>query len=553
MKTEANVSNRRDTRSRRATTPGADRTRRRPVRGPVLCLALALTAALATGALPRPAAAATPPAWSVLGVPWTDAAPVHDLSAAAPAFVAAAGAGGRVAVSGSGGLKWTMRSPASQGVTADLFGVAFADAAHGVVVGAAGTVLVTDDGGQNWGEVGFSGLPPTADLHDVSLVGPQGIAVGDRGTVIETANGGKNWQVMTRPTTADLYCVALADDGSIVIGGAGGLVIVRRGGHTSTFTAPAEITSVAAARTPSWGDGTPDVVVTTGWEVLGSDDGVELSPLFDPSAATQPPWSAASFGGVPAAEILLAGAPGVAAYYALGTSAWNTGSSGLTDARAAAEPGGQSVAYVLGGDSRVTRTLSAGRSPSTITPSATSVKAGQTVTLAATARIAAPGRLVLEHRAVGGVWKAADSTDWTSADWGRQAQLRYKPTLNNDFRLRFVYGTGGSVVSTTRRVSVSPRLTPDKLRITVSRGKVYRFKGTVYPALRGEKVELFTDRGGKWRRVSLGGVVKLLDGTRWVSRQFGTPVRETYHLRATIQATSRHEAARSATVTVVVR
>jgi hypothetical protein len=47
--------------------------------------------------------------------------------------------------------------------------------------------------------------------------------------------------------------------------------------------------------------------------------------------------------------------------------------------------------------------------------------------------------------------------------------------------------------------------------------------------------------------------VKLRRGTRWVSRLFGTPARETYHLRAYMAATARHASASSVTVTVIVR
>lgn len=515
----------------------------------------ALMSALGTAALgrsPDRAEAATPPAWTVLPPAWAADVPLYDVAAAGPALVAVAGGAGRVALSDSGGLAWVDRSPAAQGMAADLFGIAFGDADHGVVVGAHGTVLVTSDRGVTWRTTGFSGLPPTADLRDVALRGLHGIAVGDAGTVIESTDGGESWRALTQPTTADLRHVALTADGTVVIGGAGGLVIIRRDGVTETYTLAREVSSVATASTPSWGDGAPDVVVSTGWEVYGSD-GDGLTPLLEAGDEEKPPWSAAAYGVGPEAEVLLAGSSGAASFYSLLTSATRASVTGLADALVAATPGNQSVAYVLASDRRLARTLSAGRTPATLAASTTTLTAGKTVTFTCTGRVAAPGRLVLEHRPVGGAWRLADATAWTTDDWERQVTLRYAPTLTNDFRLRFAYGTGSAIVSTTRRVTVAPRLTPDALRITVRRGTTYRFKGTVYPALRGEKVRLYTDRGGGWHQIELGGVVKLADGTRWTSRAFGTPIRETYHLRARIDATSRHAMARSPVVTVVVK
>jgi hypothetical protein len=102
-------------------------------------------------------------------------------------------------------------------------------------------------------------------------------------------------------------------------------------------------------------------------------------------------------------------------------------------------------------------------------------------------------------------------------------------------------------------VVVRPRLVPDRLSYTVRRGTVYRFRGTVIPDLAGETVQLWTDRGGSWRLIDEGREVKLNAESRWVSRRFGTPVRETYRLRARVPATSRHGAASSPVVTVTIR
>jgi hypothetical protein len=66
-------------------------------------------------------------------------------------------------------------------------------------------------------------------------------------------------------------------------------------------------------------------------------------------------------------------------------------------------------------------------------------------------------------------------------------------------------------------------------------------------------VELLTDRGGKWRPISLQTAVKLVEGRTWTSRPFGTPTRETYRLRAHLKGTSKHAEAWSRIVTVTIR
>ena len=82
------------------------------------------------------ASAAAPTPWQLVSRPWSDSVPVSDIAAAGPSFLAATGAQGTVAVSLTRGASWTLRSPATQGFAADLLGVAFSDAAQGVVVGA---------------------------------------------------------------------------------------------------------------------------------------------------------------------------------------------------------------------------------------------------------------------------------------------------------------------------------------------------------------------------------------------------------------------------------
>ena len=98
-----------------------------------------------------------------------------------------------------------------------------------------------------------------------------------------------------------------------------------------------------------------------------------------------------------------------------------------------------------------------------------------------------------------------------------------------------------------------PRITTARSRYDLRTGAVFRFSGSVSPQLSGERVELFTDRGGSWRPVSLQRSVALRDGRTWTSRQFGTPKAETYHLRAHLPRTRTHAEAWSRIVTVTIR
>jgi hypothetical protein len=257
---------------------------------------------------------------------------------------------------------------------------------------------------------------------------------------------------------------------------------------------------------------------------------------------------------VPGDELLVAGPAGFASFYDVLAKTWRQGVTLLEQPLAVATTPGQSVAYVLGTDGRVARTLSSGFGAATLLPGSKTTTAGQKVTFASTVNVAAPGEIVIERRLGGStVWRSVRRLTWLATDWQRAFESSFTPTLTTEYRLRFLYGGAGPLVSPTAKVTVGPKLTPDKLRIVVRRGQAYRFKGSVFPTLRGEKVRLFTDRGGKWHQIDVGGVVKLRDGKRWVSRLFGTPVRETYRLKARILATTKHGASWSPVVTVVVK
>ena len=524
--------------------------RRPPTRRLLLLFIVAAACVSQSGAI---ASAATPAPWRLVQRPWSDGVPVSDIAAAGPSFLAAAGAQGRVAVSFMRGDTWTFRSPAAQGFVADLLGIAFSDAERGVAVGTGGTLLVTSDGGSTWVVPTIIGKPPAVALNDVALAGLRAVAVGDGGAALESTDGGASWRTLDVPTAADLGRVAVAEDGMVVVGADDGSLLVRRRGTWSATTLERPITSVAARLSPPDGASKMRIVASSGWDVAGSDDGVGFSPLLSVVYAGAAPWPSLAWSHVPQDELLIAGPAGDASFYAVTSPTVIPGADALGDPRAVTTTPAQSVAYVLGTDGRISRTVSSGRAPATLTSAASTITAGRQVALSSTVRIAAPGELVVERRVVGGVWRRAQRVVWATSDWQRVLDLGFSPIFSTEYRLRFVYDGFGPIVSPTRQVIVRPRLKPDVSRIVVSRGQTYRFRGAVYPTLLDERVRLYTDRGGKWHQISLGGVVKLRDGTRWASRLFGTPKRETYHLRARVDATVRHGASWSLAVTVVVR
>ena len=213
----------------------------------------------------------------------------------------------------------------------------------------------------------------------------------------------------------------------------------------------------------------------------------------------------------------------------------------------------QSVAYLLGADGRLVRTLSAGRDPATVALTKSRVVTGSRTRFTATVRVAAPGTLQLRTRVPGHAWTTARRMAWTAADWGKQVQFYLSPSLTHDYRLEFQYGGTTVRLAADAQVVAVPKVTTARSRYTLRRGAVFRFSGSVTPKLSGERVELFTDRGGRWRPVSLQRSVALRKGRLWTSRAFGAPKAETYHLRAHLRRTRQHAEAWSRIVTVKIR
>ena len=130
-------------------------------------------------------------------------------------------------------------------------------------------------------------------------------------------------------------------------------------------TAAAPVTSVTAATAPVWGDGAPDLFAATGHDVLGSDDALTFASLPGLPDLSADAWPAVAWAGQPERALLIAGAQ-QAGFFGSGPS-WVSGATGLDGLVGAVAPGGQSVAYLLDAQGRLSRTLSAGREPSTVT------------------------------------------------------------------------------------------------------------------------------------------------------------------------------------------
>ncbi len=228
-------------------------------------------------------------------------------------------------------------------------------------------------------------------------------------------------------------------------------------------------------------------------------------------------------------------------------------SSGLASAMLALAPADQSVAYLLGADGAIVRTLSAGRQPATARVDKARIRAGATTRLSARVRIAAPGDLLVQSRVPGKPWQTEQTIAWTPADWDTTRSWSFSPSLTHDYALSFRYGGTTVPLTAATRVVVVPKVLTARSRYDLRRGAIFRFSGTVAPRLNGERIQLYTDRGGKWRPISLQQAVKLKDGRRWTSRRFGTPAAEKYHLRAHIAKTRTHAEAWSRVVTVSIR
>ena len=507
-------------------------------------LALCLTWLWAGAALAAPVSP-----WSPLTSPAGAAWAVHDAYAFGATGLALAG-DGQVAVTRDAGATWTVVTPVGHGGTA-FTAVAFTSSGRGLLA-SGGLLLVTSDWGKTWKTPAYAGPTPGAAISDVAMLGSSAVVVGDAGMILTSADSGATWQMDASPSASDLTSVAIAGDGTEVAGAQSGEILVRTVAWAVAATAASPVTAVAASGHAVRGDGLPDLFAATGHDVLGSDDAAtfaSLPGLPDLSAAD---WPVIAWTGLPENGLLIGGAQEAGFFGA--TPSWVSGATGLLGGvTSAVAPGLQSVAYLLGADGGLVRTLSAGRDPAAVALTKSRVVTGAGTRLTATVRVAAPGTLLLRTRVPGHAWTVARRIAWTAADWGKRMRFDLSPTLTHDYRLEFQYGGTTVRLAADAQVIAVPKVSTARSRYDLRRGAVFRFSGSVTPKLSRERVELFTDRGGRWRPVSLQRSVALQKGRAWTSRSFGTPKRETYHLRAHLPRTRQHAEAWSRIVTVAIR
>ena len=511
-----------------------------------LVVALVCLSALWSGA----AVAAAQP-WSPMATPWGTSWTAYDAWAFGATSLAVTGDEGHVAITRNAGQSWVQVVPPGMGSTT-FTAIALDGAGHGAVA-SGGLLLVTSDGGKTWHAPVFRGPAPGAAFNDIALRGSLAVAVGDEGMIYDSDDAGATWRRVDSPTDATLTSVAIAGGGTAVAGSSAGDILVATAGEWAVAgTAAGSVRAVAASADPVWGDGQPDLVAATGADVLGSDDAVQFATLPGLPAPGAQPWSAVAWSGVPARSLLIA-ASQQAGFFQPADQSWVAGASGLSGVTRAVTPAGQSVAYLLGAGGRLARTLSSGREPATATLGKTRITVGGSTRLTATVSIGAPGTVLLRTRVPGRAWSTLQSLPWAAADWGRQLSVPLNPTLTHEYGLWFRYGGSETQLTQPAQLTVVPKVLTTKARYDLRRGTVFRFTGTVSPRLRGESVELLTDRGGGWRPISLQTAVKLQDGRTWTSRRFGTPTRETYRLRAHLKGTKKHAEAWSRIVTVTIR
>ncbi|MGZ4199106.1 MAG: WD40/YVTN/BNR-like repeat-containing protein [Thermoleophilia bacterium] len=507
----------------------------------------ALAVSLAVLCVGTAPARAAPTPWLPVAPPWRASSAVNDIYAFGATGLSATG-DGYVAITRNGGRSWSVVVPG--GLRAAVFtAIAFDTSGRGVVA-SGGLLLVTDDWGRTWTTPSFIGPAPGAAINDIALRGSLAVAVGDDGVIMSSGDGGATWSRLVSHTLSDITSVAIAGDGTAVAGSAAGEILVGTANvWTLARTVAEPVTSVAASSEPVWGDGQPDLFAATGSDVLGSDNALTFAPL---AGLSSQPWLSLAWVGVPESSLLMVGTRDAGFFESL-SRLWLPGPTGLDGTLSAVAPGGQSVAYLLGTDGRLVRTLSAGREPATVRLSHTRIRVGSSTGLTASVRIGAPGVLLLQQRVPGRPWETARRASWTSGDWNRSVSFTLRPSLTHEYVLEFKYGEATTEVAPAAKVIVTPKVTTTRSQITLRVGDVYRFSGSVTPTLPGEAVELSTDRGGSWRPVSLQGAVKLRDGRAWTSRVFGAPRAETYHLRAHLSATQRHGEAWSPVVTITIR
>ena len=507
--------------------------------------------ALAVSPAPTPAPGA---AWTKLNDPFPAPATAFGVAAFGDLGVAVVGASPQIAVSTDGGLTWSLHD---SGQARYPRAIAFADALHGYAVGP-GYVIATTDGGSTWARATTATGTPTS----VSAAGDQVVALGPAGALVST-DGGASWQTEAVGQTDGLTSVVVDATGFAAASGSAGTLLRTPSDPSALWltpqTPPPGVTvALTLGRQPSWGSGGPDLVAVSATGAAASDD---AGQTFTSLAA--PPFAGREAGQLSAALVgpsrprLVVGTGGglIESYGPLdgvSTPVWWLESGPLdTDVVGIAAAQG-SVAYAVSTTGAVARTVSYGVTPAAIAAKPLSLTAGGGVRLTLAVTVRAPGTLVLERRPAGKAWSAMVSWPWSMAP-PSLAAVTDEPLLTTSYRLRFLYHGQTTAVSRTVKVGVRPRIAVAHKTLRLRRGAVYQVTGTVFPAHPGAALTVWTDRGGRWHKIGLGGKIRLDAASAFHTRRFGTPYRETYHLRVRMAADSRHLSAASPRVTVIVR
>jgi photosystem II stability/assembly factor-like uncharacterized protein len=507
------------------------------------------------------------PGWSVMAAPLGKSVRPSAAGAFGDAGVVVAGQGGTVAVSRDGGRTWTDISAAALTSSA-LRGVAFSDAKHGVVVGDKTTILIgaPDDRGV------FGWTAPalrdevTADLRDVAMQGTVGYAVGTGGLVLQTVDGGKTWRRERVASRANLNAVAMSADGQIVaVVGDQGTVLTKKEG---SWKAAETSTSADLLDVGLPADSALNVVYCCSSKRVFSLRGAGLLKLL----AVQPSLPAG--GAIHAlalvesprkTRLVVGGTGGWLAGLVTGGSAWAKQTGGAASTVTSLAAAGNGVGYATTAGGRVERTLSGGARFTLALKTMPSVKnpdykaiitTGASVALSGSTTILASGVLLLQAL-------PARETAWQTLAHGDPGATRLSdratPGRNTSYRLRFIFAGATAATGTKVAVGVRHKVSVSTTSRRLPLHEVFRVRGSVAPtAPAGRYVEVWTDRVGDhrlgaWHRIHVGSRVLLTNGRTFVTRTFGTPVREMYHLKIRMAGDGRHLAGWSPRITVTVR
>jgi hypothetical protein len=322
---------------------------------------------------------------------------------------------------------------------------------------------------------------------------------------------------------------------------------------TTTLTPSNAVVALALAPSPAPSP-TPDLFAVSATGVQGSDDqGATFTalPARPASTSASKQLSAAYLGG-PQPMLLVGGQAGLLERYEPASDTWQAARGPLAGDIVACAAGPGSVAYAISA-AGIERTLSHGDPASTLTAKPATVTAGDDVQLTGSSPIVADGSLIIDYRWAGGSWRQMVSQPWSSSSPPSFPAVSDEPLSTTQYRVRFLYAGKTAMISPAVTVGVRPDIVVNRSSLRLRKGAAYRLTGQVFPAESGASVTIWTNRGRRWHRVTIGGTVRLSGGSTFKTRLFGTPQRQRYLLQVRMAANSRHLAAVSSLIRVTIR